>query len=141
MIEKNLINRMNMLKRIHNYLFKVFIVSTILISCKEQRPSEHKIFLKSGSWKASLMMQDQKELPFLFEVFDDQTLKIFNAEETITVDEIRIKEDSIFINFPVFEGYVAAKFEDSTIFSGIFIKESLERIVPFKATFGAKDRF
>jgi len=109
-------------------------------SCKKQSKVET-VFFKSGPWKASLMIQDQKELPFLFEVFDDQTLIIFNAEETIDVDEIKIKGDSIRIKFPVFEGYVAAKFDDSMTISGSFIKESLDRVVPFKATFGAKDRF
>ncbi|WP_378176067.1 peroxiredoxin family protein [Aquimarina sp. SS2-1] len=111
-----------------------------LYSCKEDK-KENNIFLKSGPWKASLTVQDDKELPFLFEVFDDQTIKMFNAEEVIDVDEVRIQGDSIFINFPVFEGYVAAKFQDSLTISGSFIKESLDRVVPFKGTFGVKDRF
>ncbi|KAA1243353.1 peroxiredoxin [Aquimarina sp. RZ0] len=111
-----------------------------LFSCKEEN-SKKEIFFKSGPWKASLEMQDAMQLPFLFEVFDDQTLKIFNAEETIGVDEIEIKGDSVFINFPVFEGYIAARFIDSTTISGSFIKESLDRIVPFKAVYGVKDRF
>ncbi|MFD2564866.1 peroxiredoxin family protein [Aquimarina rubra] len=120
----------------------IILVASVLLmfSCKEEK-SNNDILLKSGPWKASLTLQDDKELPFLFEVFDDQTLKIFNAEEVIDVDEVRIENDSVFIKFPVFEGYIAAKFEDSLTISGSFIKESLDRIVPFKAVFGVKDRF
>ncbi|WP_299249229.1 TlpA disulfide reductase family protein [uncultured Aquimarina sp.] len=121
----------------------VLLVATfVLFSCKKEKSNnEDKLYLKSGLWKASFDVQDGKELPFLFEVFEDQTLKIFNAEETIDVDEVRIEGDSVFIKFPVFEGYIAAKFQDSITLSGSFIKESLDRIVPFKGTFGVKDRF
>ncbi|MHA7060097.1 peroxiredoxin family protein [Aquimarina sp. M1] len=120
----------------------ILLVTSILLlfSCKEEKSKED-LFLKSGPWKGSFTLQDTKELPFLFEVFDNQTLKVFNAEEVIDVDEVTIEGDSVFIKFPVFEGYIAAKFQDSLTISGSFIKESLDRIVPFKGTFGVKDRF
>ncbi|MGY3795649.1 peroxiredoxin family protein [uncultured Aquimarina sp.] len=116
-----------------------------LYSCKKdvssKKSSNEPLTLKSGLWKASMTVQDNEELPFLFEVFEDQTLRIFNAEETIDVDEVTVKGDSVYIKFPVFEGYIAAKFNDSTTITGSFIKESLDRIVPFKGEFGVKDRF
>lgn len=116
-----------------------------LYSCKKdvsnKKSSNEPLTLKSGLWKASMTVQDNEELPFLFEVFEDQTLRIFNAEETIDVDEVTVKGDSVYIKFPVFEGYIAAKFDDSTTITGNFIKESLDRIVPFKGEFGVKDRF
>ncbi len=128
----------NFLKNTVKLFCFMFLIS--LTSCKKEVKS-NEMFLKSGLWKASLELQDDKKLPFLFEVFDDQTLKIFNAEENIDVNEVKIEGDSVFIKFPVFEGYIAAKFEDSMTISGSFIKESLERIVPFKGVFGVKDRF
>lgn len=116
-----------------------------LYSCKKdvssKKVSNKQLSVESGLWKASMTVQDNEELPFLFEVFEDQTLRIFNAEETIDVDEVTVKGDSVYIKFPVFEGYIAAKFDDSTTIKGSFIKESLDRIVPFKAEFGVKDRF
>ncbi len=115
-------------------------VTLIFFSCKKDHPKDPANF-KSGPWRAVLDVQDNKQLPFLFEVMDDQTLKIFNAEETIDVGEVEILGDSIKIKFPVFEGYVAAKFVDSMNISGSFIKESLDRIVPFKAAYGEQDRF
>jgi len=70
-------------------------------------------------------------LPFIFEVETDSTLTIFNAEEEIFVDEIEYRNDSVFIKLPFYEGYIAAKFEGGNL-KGSFIKESLDRIVPFK---------
>ena len=116
------------------------LLTIFLVSCKKE-DKKQPIDLLEGPWRASLTVQDNEELPFLFEVMEDETLKIFNAEEVINVDEVEIYGDSIKIKFPVFEGYVAAKFEDSLTISGSFIKESLNRVVPFKATFGEQDRF
>ncbi|WP_109301272.1 peroxiredoxin [Aquimarina sp. AU474] len=118
----------------------ISICTLILNSCKKEE-TKKSIDFKSGPWRASLMVEEDKELPFLFEVMDDQTLRIFNAEETIEVDEVEINGDSILIKFPIFEGYVAGRFKDSMTISGSFIKESLNRVVPFIAKFGAQDRF
>ncbi len=83
-------------------------------------------------------------LPFNFSLGKDKnagyTLEIRNAEERIQVEEISINGDSIIIQMPVFEGYIAGTFTDKSM-SGEFIKESLERYVPFSAQFGKEDRF
>ncbi len=120
----------------------LLIISIVLtlISCKQETKKEPAEFI-SGPWRATLKVQDNYRLPFLFEVMDDQSLRIFNAEETIQVDEVEIEGDSIKIKFPVFEGYVAGKFLDSTTITGSFIKESLDRVVPFTAIYGEQDRF
>ncbi|GAA3520296.1 hypothetical protein GCM10022393_38130 [Aquimarina addita] len=123
--------------------YLIIIISLVLcIACKKENKTKvAPQFLKSGPWKASLALQDGEELPFLFEAFDDQTIKVFNAEEVIDVDQVRVVGDSIFIHFPVFEGYIAATFKDSMTFSGSFIKESVDRKVPFTASYGVQDRF
>ncbi|MBQ4821979.1 TlpA disulfide reductase family protein [Aquimarina sp. MMG016] len=120
--------------------FLILLVFITFVSCKEDNKRIDLDF-KSGPWRATLEVQDNEQLPFLFEVMDDQTLKIFNAEEEIDVDEVEINGDSITIKFPVFEGYVAGKFVDSLTISGSFIKESLDRVVPFEAKYGEQDRF
>jgi len=116
------------------------LLTSLFCSCKKEKSVES-ITLKSGPWRATLTVQDDEKLPFLFEVMEDQTLQIFNAEEIITVDEIDIKNSKIKIKFPVFEGYVEAEFLDSLTIKGSFVKESLNRVVPFEATFGELDRF
>ncbi len=116
--------------------FEIFYMRRLLLlllcflffSCEKELP----ITLEKGIYRAVLTVQDDKELPFIFEVENSTSLKIFNAEEIIEVDEISYKNDSVFIQTPVYEGYIAAKITKNGL-SGSFIKESLDRIVPFNA--------
>ncbi|GAB5474376.1 MAG: hypothetical protein Mars2KO_24750 [Maribacter sp.] len=125
------------MKRIVVVLLVVFVV----ISCKEDR----QISLSEGIWLAELTVMDNEILPFNFQLGKNEEgnayeIEIYNAEEEILVDEIRIENDSIRINFPVYEGYIAGTFTENNI-EGQFIKESLDRVVPFKASFGYEERF
>ena len=118
------------------YLIISLLALTIL-SCKDEKKSEK---LEVGTYRAVLEVQDDEELPFIFEVTSDSTLTIFNAEERIEVNEIEYKNDSIYIKTPVFEGYIAATLNDGNL-KGSFIKESLDRVVPFSAEFENDRRF
>jgi thiol-disulfide isomerase/thioredoxin len=109
--------------------YSIFLFTIVLFfSCSKKEIQT----LEKGTYKAELTVQDNQVLPFIFEVIDKHSLKIFNAEEIINVDEVTYKNDSVYIQTPVFEGYIAAKIENGAL-SGSFIKESLDRIVPFKA--------
>ena len=112
------------------------IVTLLLFSCDKSIPS-----LKHGPWKVILQAQDEKELPFLLEVKNDSTFIVSNAEECIKTDEIAINGDSIVFKMPVFEGVFKGKINSSDLITGTFIKESLDRVVPFKMEFGAVKRF
>ncbi len=96
--------------------------------------------LKLGKYNATLVVKDNKQLPFTFEVTSSNTLKIFNAEEVIHVDEVTYKNDSVYIKMPVYEGYIAAKFDKQGI-TGVFVKESLNRTVIFNAKYNNDVRF
>lgn len=99
--------------------------------------------LAEGTWRAELTVQDNEILPFSFDLKQldgHPVIDIHNAEEIIHVDEIEILKDSLIIRMPVFEGYIAGKFTDTTI-TGEFINESLNRVVPFSATQGELTRF
>ena len=122
--------------------FKLIIISLIIFSLGCSNPKESN-YLKQGPWRGILEVQDQEVLPFTFSLdFTEGTyvMEIQNAEEQIEVDEISIKGDSIKIKLPVFEGYIAGTF-DSINIKGDFIKESLDRVVPFNAVYGEKERF
>ncbi|MBP2832781.1 TlpA family protein disulfide reductase [Aquimarina sp. U1-2] len=123
----------------HKKLYFLVIV-ICCVACKKDK-QQLSFDFKSGPWRGVLEVQDHKELPFLFEVMDDQSLTIFNAEESIEVDKVIPHKDSIQIKFPVFEGYIEGKFIDSTLILGNFINQSLNRVVPFKAQYGQQDRF
>ncbi|MFD1061992.1 peroxiredoxin family protein [Winogradskyella litorisediminis] len=118
--------------------FSIFLLALILVSCKDKTTSKT---LDYGTYRFVLQLQDDQELPFIVEVDSQNSLTIFNAEEQIEVDEIEYKNDSIFIKAPVFEGYLAGKFMDNSTIKGNFINESLDRVVPFYANYGRKERF
>lgn len=123
--------------------FGLAILSALLliVGCKEKKQTNN---LSEGIWLVELNVMDNQELPFNLTVAkkDDGSYKmqIYNAEEVIDVDEIEIKGDSIRMQTPVFEGYLVGTFTENKI-QGQFIKESLDRIVPFTAVYGIEDRF
>jgi len=116
-------------------LLLAFIV--ILASCHKEKPVQK---LKQGTYKGILKVQDNEDLPFIFEVENEHSLKIFNADEVIVVDEIKYKKDSVFIKLPYFETYIAAKIEGDN-FHGQLIEEDRNRSVAFKTEFGEVNRF
>ena len=130
-----LTNFFKMMKRIFS-----FLAVTLLIACQE-KPSNA---LMVGEWRGEMQVSDTERLPFNFSMVKDgeasYIMEIRNAEERIEVDEISISNDSIIIQMPVFEGYIAGTFTETSI-RGQFIKESLERYVPFSASYGEEDRF
>jgi len=112
-------------------------VCLVMSSCKK----EPKTTLFAGDYRATLEVQDGKELPFNFKFRDDGIIEIYNAEEVIEVDEITYFNDSIRINFPVYEGYIVGKFDNGKMSDAKYIKESLDRIVPTTITHNMTDRF
>jgi len=117
-------------------LFACLIV-LVFYSCKEETKDQK---LKNGTYRAVLEVQDNEELPFVFKVTLPTELQVFNAEEVIDVDEVTYRNDSVFISTPIFEGYIAAVFNGDNL-TGSFIKESLDRVVPFSAAFNVDQRF
>lgn len=110
------------------YIFILLILS-IVFSCEQKQPQE---FLTFGDYRAELQVSDTDLLPFTFKVKDANRLIVFNAEEQIEVNEIEYRNDSVFIQMPVFEALLAAKIENKTL-NGNFIIEGKDRVVPFKA--------
>ncbi|MCK8479711.1 peroxiredoxin family protein [Psychroserpens algicola] len=108
----------------------------LLSSCNLNRPEA----LKEGVWRAELQVTETEVLPFNFEVTSRDAFKIFNAEEVIMVTDITYSNDTVVFRAPVFEGYIQAVQKDNTL-QGHYIKESLDRVVPFLATFGTTTRF
>ncbi len=119
--------------------FLILPVLFLIYSCGP----EHSVIPKKGKWHASLLVKDGKELPFTFEInaVDGAAVwKVENAEEVITIDEITIRKDSIHIKMPVYEGYIKGTYTNTTI-TGVFVKESLNRMVPFVAIYSDEERF
>ncbi len=113
------------------------LITFSLFSCSEDTK---KSTLKNGTYRAVLEVQNNKALPFIFEVKSPTELQIINAEEVIEVDDVVYRNDSIFIKTAVFEGYIAATFDGDNL-KGSFIIESLDRVVPFSAIYNEDSRF
>ncbi|MFY0604622.1 MAG: TlpA family protein disulfide reductase [Flavobacteriaceae bacterium] len=111
----------------------LFILSISFFSCSKKDIQT----LQKGTYRAELLVQDNQVLPFIFKVKNEKSLQIYNAEEVIDVHEITYKNDSVFIQTPVFEGYIVAKIEHGVL-NGSFIKESLGRIVSFRAAINSE---
>ncbi len=117
----------------------LLILVIILNSCKDETvPS-----LSQGIWRGTMEVQDGELLPFNFKIENEgegYRIEVYNADEVLSIDEIEIDNDSIIIKMPVFEGYIAGRFTSTSI-EGNFIKESLDRAVPFTANFNNSRRF
>ncbi|SNZ00713.1 peroxiredoxin family protein [Flagellimonas pacifica] len=115
---------------------------TVLIlfsSCNEKKEE-----LIVGDWWAKMDVSSSEILPFNFKLSKaadiGYIMEMYNSDEVIIVDEIEINNDSIRIKMPIFEGYITGTFTENEI-KGDFVKESLDRIVPFYAVYGKRDRF
>lgn len=119
---------------------RLIIACLIILSIFSCSEDTKKNTLKNGTYRAVLKVQDNEVLPFIFKVKSPTELQIFNAEEVIEVDDVVYRNDSIFIKTPVFEGYIAAVFDGDHL-KGSFLIESLDRVVPFSATYTKDSRF
>ncbi|MBO0329667.1 peroxiredoxin family protein [[Muricauda] lutisoli] len=109
-------------------------------SCKK----EEKPQLITGDWLAKIEVSESQELPFEFTLSKNEDggyeMKVYNAEEVVTIDEFTFNGDSINIRMPIFEGHISGAYTANGI-TGEFIEESKERRVPFRAEHGTSDRF
>jgi thiol-disulfide isomerase/thioredoxin len=94
----------------------------------------------------------QGELPFTFEViYDDEQnfhIEIINGEERIRVDDIIMgldratAKDTLILNFPVFDSYIKAIYEEKIIEGKWIVNNRGEEYsIPFIATHGEGYRF
>ena len=107
--------------------------------------SQAQIRINEGLWRGTLMLDTKKqiELPFIFNVYYADgvpSITIFNSEERIVVDEVIVKNDSLFFEMPVFDSEFKCKFFPG-LMQGVWINNSKNYSVPFSAVFGQTDRF
>lgn len=115
--------------------FGFFLLVFLFISCGKEAFAP-----KEGPWRATLMLDKGREIPFLFAYNTDNTLVIFNGEEEIDVTDVTLKGDSITIEMPIFEGVFKGVFVADSIY-GMYYTPSLKRNVPFKMKHGNNTRF
>ena len=112
----------------------------LFASCKEEKKTR----LKVGHWLGYMEVSESQQLPFEFIVTQNEdgsyVMRVYNAEEVVTIDEFTFNGDSIDIRMPIFEGHIAGTYTFNEI-TGQFIEESKERSIPFRAEYGKMERF
>lgn len=119
------------------------VLLVLLFSCKKDKQEDvivDKEF-KAGTYRASLAIKDQKELPFVFKVDSTHKMTIYNAEEKIFVDDISVKGDSIFIKMPVFDAQIKGVINEKGNIRGSYIKAPKNLKVPFEAIYDVHFRY
>lgn len=147
-------------------LILLLVISTIF-SCVEPIDKSY-TKLPPGIWRGVLLVDDKPalidpneevsyrtdfsgQLPFNFEVkyTDDNNfyIEIHNAEERIAASDIiygrdkATAKDTILINFPVFDTYIKAIYEDDIMEGNWYVNYRNNYQIPFKAYFGQAHRF
>ena len=117
--------------------YSLLVLALLLVlSCQEKTVKT----LETGTYRGNIIAQDNQAMPFMFEVTSSTTLKIYNAEEVIEVDEITYKNDSVFIKLPFFRTELNGKFDGKNI-KGQWIDADRDRYVEFYSEFGVDKRF
>jgi len=112
------------------------LVLLLVLSCQEKEQRT----LEIGAYRGNIVAQDNQDMPFMFEVTSNSTLKIYNADEVIEVDEITYKNDSVFIKLPFFRTEINGKFDGKNI-KGQWIDADRDRFVEFYSEYGVDQRF
>jgi thiol-disulfide isomerase/thioredoxin len=115
--------------------FVVLVLVICLFSCKKEvkvAPVVPKT-LKEGTYRATLAVQEAKQLPFVFEVDEDKKITVLNATEKISIDEVSIANDSVLIKMPVFDAVIHAAIDDIGNLNGYYMKAPANKKVVFSA--------
>jgi len=111
------------------------IIGVVLVSCNRDPQTP-----KEGLWRATLKLDNKKEIPFLLEYKADNTFVFKNGIEEINITDVTLKGDSIIIKHPVYEGVFKGIYTRDSIY-GDFIISSQDRTLPFKMKQGRAERF
>ena len=125
-----------MIKKITIFSCLLFFISQICFA---------QIHINDGLWRGVLTLDVKKqiELPFIFNVYyadGAPSITIFNADEKIVIDEVEVKNDSVFFQMPVFDSEFKCKFFPG-LMQGVWVNHSKNYTIPFSAIFGQTDRF
>ncbi|MFD0962574.1 peroxiredoxin family protein [Pseudofulvibacter geojedonensis] len=118
------------------YIYSLLFVVVVFSCKKEVKPVEEKEVereLKSGMYRAVIDVQDNKQLPFLFEVKSDKSIVVYNAEEQIQVSDVSVANSMVHITMPVFDAHLKGRIDDKGNIEGTYEKGPNYTPVPFEA--------
>lgn len=120
--------------------YSIIVFAFLLLSTNStaQKP-------KAGVYRGVLALNETTNLPFIFEVKYNKKkplILIRNADETIVVDEIVLKGDSVNFKMPVFDTEFRTRQINGNL-EGVWINHyrTSQNVIKFTATYNIKDRF
>jgi len=121
------------------------IISIVLILLLYSCSSKVQNDLTVGNWLFEFHINNKNQsltIPFNVEILSSEKLIFKNADERIHVEVIAYKDDSVFINMPVFGSEFKGKILDGLI-EGNYYNYNKSKIspIPFTAKFGITNRF
>lgn len=124
---------------------KLFLYVILLFAVYSCNVNKTESMLQKGNWLFQLHIDTENAnriIPFNVEVLDSHKLIITNAEEKITVSEIKYFNDSIFIKMPVFGSEFKGRINGDSI-SGDYYNYNKSKIsaIPFSGKYGIVKRF
>lgn len=131
---------MRILHKFYIQVTTIFFAIT-LFSCS----NNNKNGIQTGIWRAALLNKDNVEIPFIFELKNNQgkySLEIHNAEERLLADDLKIIGDSLKIVMPFYDSeFMLCLHNDSMIGRWTKNYESYKMEMPVKAYYNVQDRF
>ena len=126
------------MNKYQSYLI-IFFTFILTISCKTEKKSTE---LKTGFWRGEINVQEN-QLPFIFEVNKEQgefKINLHDGSNIIELDEVLVKNDSVFFTMHIFDIDIKAKINENTL-EGTYNKNYADDyVLPFKATYNVKNR-
>lgn len=117
----------------------LLLLTIFTISCSQ---NAEPVELKSGFWRGEITIQNQ-QLPFVFEVNKNSKkyrITLHDGDNLIDIDEVEVKNDSLFFTMHIFDIDVKAKIGEHNL-TGTYTKNYAENyVLPFKATHGLNQR-
>ena len=119
-----------------------------ILSCQSNKDkvTEYGPILKEGIWLVTMALPDA-ELPFKMELAlgSDEIVElvVVNDKERISVKDVVVADDSIFIDMPVFQSKLVGKIESDASITGQWYNfaKGNDYHIPFTAAHGVEDRF
>ncbi len=128
-----------------NNVFTYTLIVLSFFACNLPTESTQTSDLKEGPWRMEFDLGQQK-LPFNFTLTQsdkDYMIEVTNAEEVVTIRDIRREGDSIFASLPFFDSEFKGLIQDESSFIGFWhnYSKGKDYKIPFTAVHGKKYRF
>lgn len=120
-----------------------FLILLLFAGCDTKKSTA----LATGTWKGELLREDGIKIPFNFELIAEKDhpyqLDIRNGEESLLVDEVTQKDDSLFIVMPLFDSDFRLHIKNAQTLEGVWSKYYSDHTesMKFKAVQGDEARF